>query len=619
MSIDIAESAPVSESTDALEQLLVQPPSLDPRILVVDDNVRRTFDDTFESDPELVELLAAVREEGVSIPIIAELTPDGSISVVDGQLRVLAARKVGLDAIPGWVRRAPDLDDKTRALTRITKQLSTYRRVALPKGDHAAAVALMLDLGMPVTKVSKATQMKKDVVKTTALIGKSPTARRLLDEGSLDLAQLEVIAEFENAGDTDAVARLEQTDARDFNWTAQLLRDERDQALAHQTEALGYTEQGYRVLHEDDFSHAADGYVPIDDVRTLDGLQVTPAATRQHATLWAVYLEHLDDELDITDAETGVPVDPDTVDWHTDEDRTAQAADGLRHADTIKLSPWRPWWYIRPDDMTAAGVMPAPLDDDIELTEPDPVAPPTGDDDPDVHSEEVDAAAPGTAPVASVDAVTAVDDPDDTAEIEDPHEAQRRDAARIETERLAAEQAARVEAARAEATRLAAERREAERQAAARIDKLCDQAKAVNAARRDWLIEHIVPRKTLTKDEAQFVAASLLRDPELLSRFGAADMALRLLGFDNAEDAAASLPEATRGRADVYVYVLVLAGYEWLITKDLWRMREVASGRDNHDDVAFYLRFLATRGYPLVAIELAGLGELDPDSIETDL
>ncbi|QIS09890.1 ParB/RepB/Spo0J family partition protein [Nocardia arthritidis] len=617
MSIDIAESAPVSESTDALEQLLVQPPSLDPRILVVDDNVRRTFDDTFESDPELVELLAAVREQGVSIPIIAELTPEGSISVVDGQLRVLAARKAGLEAIPGWVRRAPDLDDKTRALTRITKQLGTYRRVALPKSDHAAAVALMLDLGMPVTKVSKATQMKKDVVKTTALIGKSPTARRLLDEGSLDLAQLEVIAEFENAGDTEAVARLEQTDARDFNWTAQLLRDERDQALAHQAEAFGYTEQGYRVLREDDFSQAADSYVPIDDVRTLDGLQVTPAATRQHAALWAVYLEHLDDELDITDAETGVPVDPDTVDWDTEEDRTAQAADGLRHADTIKLSPWRPWWYIRPDDMTTAGVMPAPLDDDIELSGPDP-EPPTGDDNPDDHSEAVEAAASATAPVTS--GVNAVDDPaDDTAKTEDPHEAQSRAAARIEAERLAAEQTARVEAARAEATRLAAERREAERQAAARIERLCDQAKAVNAARRDWLVEHIVPRKTLTKDEAQFVAASLLRDPELLSRFGAADMALRLLGFANTEDAAASLPEATRGRADVYVYVLVLAGYERLITKDLWRMREVASGRDNHENVAFYLRFLAARGYPLVAIELAGLGELDPDSIETDL
>ncbi|MBF6333164.1 ParB/RepB/Spo0J family partition protein [Nocardia transvalensis] len=612
MSIDIAESAPVSESTDALEQLLVQPPSLDPRILVVDDNIRRTFDDTFESDPELVQLLTDVREEGVSIPIVAELTPDGSISVVDGQLRVLAARKAGLDAVPGWVRRAPDLDDKTRALTRVTKQLGTYRRVALSKGDHAAAVALMLDLGMPITKVSKATQLKKDVVKTTALIGKSPTARRLLDEGSLDLAQLEVIAEFENAGDTDAVARLEQTDARDFNWTAQLLRHERDQTLAQQAEALSYTEQGYRVLSEDDFAQGADVYVPIEDVRTLDGLQITPAATRQHAALWAVYLEHLNDELDITDAETGVPVDPDTVDWDTDKDRTAQAADGLRHADTLKLSPWRPWWYIRPDDMTAAGVMPAPMDYDVELTELDPVSPPTGDnDDSGVHSEELEPAAPGT--------VASVDDPDDTAEIEDPHEAQRRDAARIEAERLAAEQAARVEAARAEAARLAAERREAERQAAARIDKLCDQAKAVNAARRDWLVEHIVPRKTLTKDEAQFVAASLLRDPELLSRFGAAHMALRLLGFDNVEDVVASLPEATRGRADVYVYVLVLAGYERLITKDLWRMREVASGRENHENVAFYLRFLGTRGYPLVAIELAALGEIDPDSIEIDL
>ncbi|MGX1778531.1 ParB N-terminal domain-containing protein [Nocardia brasiliensis] len=606
MTIDITESAPASEATDALDELLRKPPSLDPHDLLVNDNIRQTFDATFESDPELINLLESVREDGVSIPIIAELRADGSISVVEGQLRVLAARKAGLEKIPGWVRRAPDLDEKTRQLDRITEQLRTYRRVSLPASDHAAAVALMLDLGMSVTKVSAKTRMKRDIVKSTATVGKSPTARRLLDDGALTLPQLQIIAEFENAGDTDAVARLEQTDARDFDWTANLLRDERARDLAYQGEALSYTEQGYRVLTDDDFPQADDDYVPIEDVRTLDGLDVTPATTRDRATLWAVYLEHLNDELDITDAETGVPVDPDTVDWDTDQHRAVQAADGLRHADTIRQSPWRPWFYIRPDDMAAAAVIPTPLDNEIELDQPGPVSPPIADqDDPAVDSE----------PAEAVDA----DGLDGAGETEDPEEAERRKAASAEAKRLAAEQVAKVEAARLEAQRLAAERRDAERQANARIDKLGQQAISVNKARRDWLATHVVPRKTLTKDEAQFVAVSLLRDPELLSRFGAPDMALRLLGFDNTETAAASLTDASRGRADVCVYVLVLAGYEWLITKDLWRMREVASERGNHENIEFYLRFLATRGYSLVAIELAGLGELDPDSIETDI
>ncbi|WP_280381617.1 ParB/RepB/Spo0J family partition protein, partial [Nocardia wallacei] len=585
MTTDIAESAPATESTDTYEQLLRKPPSLDPNSLVVDDNIRQTFDDTFESDPKLIDLLASVREDGVSIPIIAELCADGSISVVEGQLRVLAARKAGLEEIPGWVRRAPDLDEKTRKLARITEQLRTYRRVALADSDHAVAVAMMLDLGMSVTKVAEKTRLKRDVVKSTAAVGKSPTARRLLDDGALTLSQLEVIAEFENAGDTDAVARLEQTDGRNFDWTANLLRDQRERDRAHQAEAHSYTEQGYRVLTDDDFPQADDEYVPIEDVRSLDGLEVTPAATRERATLWAVYLQHLDDELDITDAETGVPVDPDTVDWDTDQHREVQAADGLRHADTVKQSPWRPWFYIRPDDMAAAAVMPTPPVDDAELDEPDdpaPVSSPAADhDDPDVHSEEAEA--------------VEADGPGGVVEAEDPEQAERRAAARVEAERLAAEQAAKVEAARREAQRLAAERREVERQANARIDKLGQQAVSVNKARRDWLAEHVVPRKTLTKHEAMFVAASMLRDRELLSRFGAADMALQLLGFDNAEAAASSLTDATRGRADVYVYVLVLAGYERLITKDLWRLRQLApkpGDRDTRDDVEFYLRFL---------------------------
>ncbi|NUS43574.1 MAG: hypothetical protein HOQ24_07805 [Mycobacteriaceae bacterium] len=159
----------------------------------------------------------------------------------------------------------------------------------------------------------------------------------------------------------------------------------------------------------------------------------------------------------------------------------------------------------------------------------------------------------------------------------------------------------------------------AERRAAARIDKLGEKAKAVNAARREWLIDNIVARKTLTKDEALFVAESLLRDPELLSRFGATGTALRLLGFPDKEQAIASVTDLSRGRADVYIYVLVLAGYEWLIDKDLWRLPTSRPVRGTREDVMFYLRFLATRGYPLVAIERAGLGELDPDSIEIDL
>ncbi|NUS44704.1 MAG: ParB N-terminal domain-containing protein, partial [Mycobacteriaceae bacterium] len=476
MTLDIAESSPAADTTDMLEHLLREPASLDPEVLLVDENVRETFDSTFESDPELIELLAAVREHGVKIPIIAELTADGGIGVVEGQLRTLAARKAGLDTIPAWVRRAPDLDDKTRKLARMTEQIvANDRRVALTNSDRAKAVALMLDLGMSVTKVSKAIQMKKVDVKPTAMIGKSPTARRLYDDHVLDLAQLSVIAEFENAGDTDAVTRLEQADARDFGSTAHLLRSERERAQARRAETDRYIEYGYRVLTDDDFPQADDDYVPVEDVRTLDGREVTPASTREHAASWAVYLEHLHDEDDVTDAETGLPVDPDAVDWNTREFPAAEAAQGMRHADTVNLSPFRPWFYIRPEDMTAADVTPAPSDADIKSDRTEPTAPAGRDGNFDDQ------------PVADLVAPEdAVEGPDDIGEPDDPREA------RVEAEQLAAEQAARVEAARWEAQRQAAERREAERRAAARIDKLGEKAKAVNAARRDWLIDNIV-------------------------------------------------------------------------------------------------------------------------------
>ncbi len=145
-------NAPTQTATPATEAaadaVLVR---VDPTTLDVAENVRDSVD--LAATPEFV---ASIREHGVLHPILAVRREDGTLAVVDGQRRTLAAAEVGAATVPVIVREQ-DTDTQSAQVSRIVEQIvSNDQRSALTDGQRAAGVAQLLDLGVSVKETAQA-------------------------------------------------------------------------------------------------------------------------------------------------------------------------------------------------------------------------------------------------------------------------------------------------------------------------------------------------------------------------------------------------------------------------------------------------------------------------------
>ena len=291
--------------------------------------------------------------------ISAVRTADGTIVVRDGQRRTLAARETGLTAIPVVIYPDTEGSDKARAVDRIGKQITANRhRAGLTAAQHTRGVAQMLEFGASITKVSKTLAMDKKDVKAQAAVGKAEAARAALDAGQLDLAHAAVVAEFEEAGDTDAVEKLLTTRSYDFDHVAERLRGLREEREAYALAAAPFEEKGFTILPHDHISFGEEVPSPSDLV-TTDGDEVTPDMIDAAPQFWAVFLG-LNDAF--FDKATGERVDYDDVDWDTEDDDSAVPDEGLRHANTVDYRPeYLPeYWCI---DQEGAELEPHPIID----------------------------------------------------------------------------------------------------------------------------------------------------------------------------------------------------------------------------------------------------------------
>jgi ParB family chromosome partitioning protein len=128
------------------------------------------------------------------------------------------------------------------------------------------------------------------------------------------------------------------------------LRQDRISYEAHAKAAAEYTEQGFSVLDERPW-WSDPAYVPAHHLSTTDGQSVEGLEVDNPAQ-WEVYLC---EDTELVDAETGEPVDEETVDWNTEDDPEATPAEGLRHANTITDAPvFSPQYYCLDPD--AAGL-----------------------------------------------------------------------------------------------------------------------------------------------------------------------------------------------------------------------------------------------------------------------
>ena len=479
---------------------------LSPKDLVIAENVRKQFD--LAEHPKL---LASIRERGVEDPVMVQRQPDGSNHVIDGQLRALGALEVGVEQVPAWVTDAdPTISDNERRIRNTLTQMNLNdRRVPMTNADRVGGMALMLDLGASVTRVADGLQLKRQQVRKAATIGASPTAKGLVDAGTHTLDQLAVIAEYEQLSDTDAVERLTDAASYNFDFRAKKIAQDRHETRARLQASLLYAGFGFGVLStEPSATEPEPQFLPAETLETETGEPISEDMMRADAARWAVWVE-VQENADLVDRDTGELVDPDTVDWDTQDDSTLEPANGLRRSDTVTYRDrWAPSYYLLAEQLHGSGLRVRPL----------------GIPDTDSGSGEQD----------SPDGVSAAE---------------------------RARQAAAADAAQRELARL--DRR--------RVRELNKQALAA-ADRREEFLVRLLKRTKPPVGAAAFVAESLVRYPDLLSSSGASYKARELLGAPGfGDELATTAATATAQRAQVIALGLVLAAFESMIDKTFWR------------------------------------------------
>ncbi|WP_063014123.1 ParB/RepB/Spo0J family partition protein [Nocardia kruczakiae] len=325
---------------------------MDPRELVIAENVRTGFN--VAEHPKQAD---SIREFGVGAPVLAEREPDGSVHVLDGQVRVLIAQAVGLTRVPVWITDAPtDVDVKQRRIDRTMAQINlNERRIPLTQADYAAGVALMLDLGASPTRVAKGLQQtKRAEVRKLAAVGRSATGRELADAGQYSLDQLAVIADYDNIGDTDAVEKLTTTSRYNFSYTAKAIAADRDETRRRLHASLPYAAYGFGILTDE--PGPDDAYLPATELTRADGEPVTDDDVYADPARWVVWVD-VEENGELVDTATGALVDPDTVDWDTQYDPGTEPGEGLRRADGLAWRDrWIPAYHLPADQLDTTGL-----------------------------------------------------------------------------------------------------------------------------------------------------------------------------------------------------------------------------------------------------------------------
>ena len=538
---------------------------LHPATLEVGPNVRNEVD---TETPEFRALVDSIREHGV-LQAISAIRDGENIVVVDGQQRVLAGIEAGVETVPVVIRSVTGTA-KAREIARLSQQVvANDRRIDLTPGQRAKAVTGMLELGVSVTKISKAVQMPRDQVKTAAAAGRSQTALDALDGGQLDLEQAAVLAVFDADGDHDAVCELLEVHRYHFAHTAKRLLADRAERKERAIAAQPYAERGFSI--SDAEPYFAEGQFRADDLvvpaEGENGAQraVTVEVIDANPTAWSVWLSK-GEQFALT--ATGEVISEESIDWGTEDDPEAKAATGYHHHKDIAAEQvWEAEYFTA--DPAAAGVEPGPVLA-AALAEAD-----------------------GAADAAEVD-------PEDAAAV----------ARAREQKRLAAEAA----------------QKEEQRAALRRTKELNKASVIATEVRIEWLTKFLT-RKMLPKGAGKWITDTLVDEPGLLTQNKAPQYLAQLLGvsvaavtgptagYPGSEDRAARdaiapiIDKASEARAQVIQLAQVLAAYEARISgsvKDSWRR----SGCGNQDN---YLGFLDQHGHVLTPVEQAAAGTITPE------
>lgn len=239
---------------------------IDSNQIEVESNIRTTvkLDSVF---------VGSVREYGVLTPVGCRRNEDGTVTLRIGQRRVLAAREVGLAAIPAYIVEG---DEST--VTRLLKQFAeNEHRANLTEPERAAVFQQLAFEGLTVPQIAERTGVKKSVVGAGITVADSEFAGKIATRHEVTLDQAAAILEFED--DPKAVKSLVQyaEDAPDqFRHEVQRRRDDRARRQTVEAEKDMLREQGFTIFDRAPYYGEKD-YTSIADLVTRDGKPITAA------------------------------------------------------------------------------------------------------------------------------------------------------------------------------------------------------------------------------------------------------------------------------------------------------------------------------------------------------
>ncbi|WP_315771864.1 ParB/RepB/Spo0J family partition protein [Rhodococcoides kroppenstedtii] len=327
----------------------------DPTELVIGENIRT--DVVITDDPEFVRSIA---ERGVLTAISATRRADGTLRIIDGQRRILAAREAGLSAVPVLVDTESD-DERQAQIDRVTGQLHTNeQRAPITTRHKVGAVTELLDLGLDVERVAKITQLGEKFTRTAATAGRSAKVDDHLANRRLTLDDAAILAELETAADRypaipDRIERI--LGGYGISYHLAHLREDVAAMDAATAAATEYAQRGFTVIHNEPSTTGGDWFTPAD-LRTPDGEPIPDDAPHSAPHLWHV---HPSEAGAVWIDADGHEVDDTLIDWDTRDDPDLEAIDGLIRADAVtKTTSWSFEFYLHHSRRADAGFALAP-------------------------------------------------------------------------------------------------------------------------------------------------------------------------------------------------------------------------------------------------------------------
>lgn len=218
---------------------------VDPAECVIEVNVRTAKN----VDPGFFE---SIKKHGVQQPPKGWRNGDGDVVIEIGQLRVLTARRVGLDRIPVLLTsREAILDEVEAEKARIIRQLDENdHRHGLTDVEHVAAYQQLALFGMKPDQIAKETMSNRDRVRSAVKLAQSaPATVEAMRSQPVTLDQAIIISEF----DADEPRRRQllevaAEDPEELEFHAQRLRREVAEEAALQAEIDKIEAEGFRYV-----------------------------------------------------------------------------------------------------------------------------------------------------------------------------------------------------------------------------------------------------------------------------------------------------------------------------------------------------------------------------------